>query len=351
MYRIDSGKPERTLRISRRTSARGARSAPRVAWAVMRAMIMDAVGRPLSVREVADPEPPRGGVVVEVRATGLCRSDWHAWAGHDDIALPHVTSSVVVLLVHGYAVRPEGALDRYGDFLHSLILESLNASLPTNMTFIGVLWPGSDPEWAFNILTFGSRVSDAERAGERLSEVMRGLGNKTVIVVAHSLGCRLALEYLWQARQTDARDTRKGPTPTLGLLMAAAVPTFECEGNGKWARRPPGVREVVLYSTSDRTLFGAFPAGSRNYTPGRAEAVGRKGAPIGRWDRASKRMNLDHGDYWASRSTAHEFAQLLNVAASRTLPARDSSRRPLHTRVAGSRRLRQRGTARAKVNG
>jgi alcohol dehydrogenase len=23
-------------------------------------------------------------------ATGLCRSDWHAWAGHDDIAFPHV---------------------------------------------------------------------------------------------------------------------------------------------------------------------------------------------------------------------------------------------------------------------
>jgi alcohol dehydrogenase len=23
-------------------------------------------------------------------ATGMCRSDWHAWAGHDDIAFPHV---------------------------------------------------------------------------------------------------------------------------------------------------------------------------------------------------------------------------------------------------------------------
>ncbi|GAA5202187.1 zinc-dependent alcohol dehydrogenase family protein [Microbacterium jejuense] len=28
---------------------------------------------------------------MEVRATGLCRSDWHGWAGHDDdISLPHV---------------------------------------------------------------------------------------------------------------------------------------------------------------------------------------------------------------------------------------------------------------------
>ena len=32
-----------------------------------------------------------GGVVLKVEATGLCRSDWHGWMGHDpDIVLPHV---------------------------------------------------------------------------------------------------------------------------------------------------------------------------------------------------------------------------------------------------------------------
>lgn len=45
-----------------------------------------------SVEETDVPEPsaPDGGVVVAVQATGLCRSDWHAWAGHDQIELPHV---------------------------------------------------------------------------------------------------------------------------------------------------------------------------------------------------------------------------------------------------------------------
>ncbi len=38
-----------------------------------------------------DPEPSADGVVISVKATGLCRSDWHGWMGHDpDIALPHV---------------------------------------------------------------------------------------------------------------------------------------------------------------------------------------------------------------------------------------------------------------------
>ncbi|GHF44182.1 alcohol dehydrogenase [Amycolatopsis bartoniae] len=44
-----------------------------------------------SVEVVPDPEPTPDGVVVAVAATGVCRSDWHAWRGHDeDVRLPHV---------------------------------------------------------------------------------------------------------------------------------------------------------------------------------------------------------------------------------------------------------------------
>ncbi|MUL43684.1 zinc-dependent alcohol dehydrogenase family protein [Streptomonospora sp. PA3] len=56
----------------------------------MRAVIFDEIGGRPEVREVPEPDVPEGGVVVRVRATGLCRSDWHAWRGHEDIALPHV---------------------------------------------------------------------------------------------------------------------------------------------------------------------------------------------------------------------------------------------------------------------
>ncbi|MBB3668307.1 D-arabinose 1-dehydrogenase-like Zn-dependent alcohol dehydrogenase, partial [Garicola koreensis] len=45
----------------------------------MRAVVVDAVRGIPEVREVADPAPPADGVVVEVRATGLCGSDWHGW--------------------------------------------------------------------------------------------------------------------------------------------------------------------------------------------------------------------------------------------------------------------------------
>ena len=58
---------------------------------VMRAMVMSAFGDAPVITEVPLPRPPEGGVVVRVLATGLCRSDWYAWAGHDDdVRLPHV---------------------------------------------------------------------------------------------------------------------------------------------------------------------------------------------------------------------------------------------------------------------
>ena len=57
----------------------------------MRAVVLDAARAEPEVREVPDPVASRDGVVVAVEATGLCRSDWHAWAGHDtDVVFPHV---------------------------------------------------------------------------------------------------------------------------------------------------------------------------------------------------------------------------------------------------------------------
>ena len=53
----------------------------------MRAAVYHSFGGPISVESVPRPKVPDGGVVLEVKATGVCRSDWHGWKGHDsDIA-------------------------------------------------------------------------------------------------------------------------------------------------------------------------------------------------------------------------------------------------------------------------
>lgn len=57
----------------------------------MRAVVFESFAGPLVLRDVPEPVPPPGGVLVLVGASGVCRSDWHGWQGHDPgIALPHV---------------------------------------------------------------------------------------------------------------------------------------------------------------------------------------------------------------------------------------------------------------------
>ncbi|MBD8485886.1 alcohol dehydrogenase catalytic domain-containing protein [Frigoribacterium sp. CFBP 8759] len=57
----------------------------------MRAVQYDQFGSIPTIVDLPAPVPPAHGVVVRVAATGVCRSDWHAWKGHDDsVRLPHV---------------------------------------------------------------------------------------------------------------------------------------------------------------------------------------------------------------------------------------------------------------------
>ena len=57
----------------------------------MRATVFDRFRSPLQEREVPDLEPHIDGAIIQVHACGICRSDWHAWMGHDsEVRLPHV---------------------------------------------------------------------------------------------------------------------------------------------------------------------------------------------------------------------------------------------------------------------
>ena len=57
----------------------------------MKAVYYEEFGGEIRINNVTDPTPTDSGVVLKVTATGLCRSDWHGWMGHDpDITLPHI---------------------------------------------------------------------------------------------------------------------------------------------------------------------------------------------------------------------------------------------------------------------
>ncbi len=74
----------------------------------MKAAIYEKFQEPLTIQNVADPRPTKNGVVIRVKACGICRSDWHGWMGNDaDIKLPHVPGHELAGIIEetGSAVR------------------------------------------------------------------------------------------------------------------------------------------------------------------------------------------------------------------------------------------------------
>ena len=57
----------------------------------MKAALLTDWRAPLAIGARPDPAPDPGGVVLEVLACGICRSDWHVWTGADpDVSLPRI---------------------------------------------------------------------------------------------------------------------------------------------------------------------------------------------------------------------------------------------------------------------
>ena len=186
---------------------------------------MERIGGPLEVREVPDPAPPDGGVVVEVRATGLCRSDWHAWAGHDEITLPHVPGHELagVVVAVGSEVTRWSAGDRvtvpfaqgcgrcqwcrsgdaqvcpqqrqpgfthWGSFAEYVALYAADANLvalPPSVSFAAAASLGCRFATAYRALTGRARLA----AGEWVTIVGAGGVGLSAVMIAKALGARV----------------------------------------------------------------------------------------------------------------------------------------------------------------
>jgi D-arabinose 1-dehydrogenase-like Zn-dependent alcohol dehydrogenase len=73
----------------------------------LRAVVYEAFGQLPAIENVPDPVASAHGAVLRVEATGLCRSDWHGWMGHDpDIRrFPHVPGHELAGVVEAVGER------------------------------------------------------------------------------------------------------------------------------------------------------------------------------------------------------------------------------------------------------
>lgn len=237
----------------------------------MRAVVMDRIGGALEVREVPDPAPPAGGVVVEVRATGLCRSDWHAWAGHDDVTVPHVPGHELagVIATVGSGVSQWAAGDRvtvpfaegcgrcewcrsgdaqvcpqqkqpgfshWGSFAEYVALYAADANLvaiPPSVSFEAAASLGCRFATAYRALTGRARLA----AREWVTIVGAGGVGLSAVMIAKAAGARvIAVD-----RHVGALDVAKG----LGADHVVVAGAGDASGAGEAEDVPARVHELT----------------------------------------------------------------------------------------------------------
>ncbi|MFT4108841.1 alcohol dehydrogenase catalytic domain-containing protein [Propionicimonas sp.] len=153
----------------------------------MHAVVYSRYGEPPRLVDVPEPDCPDDGVVVAVGATGVCRSDWHAWRGHDPVPLPMVpghefagTVAQVGPLVHGFAVGDRVTAPFVNGCGRCEWCRAGQAQVCPDQTQPGFTHPGSFAEKVV--------VRAADFNAVRLPDAVD-------LITAAALGCRFATAY------------------------------------------------------------------------------------------------------------------------------------------------------------
>ena len=223
----------------------------------MRAVVYSGYGTTPELIEVADPACPADGVVIAVGATGVCRSDWHAWQGHDPVALPHIGGHEFagVVAATGPEVTRWQAGDRVtvpfacgcgtcgyclsgeaqvcpqqtqpgftgpGSFAEFVAVHAADAnlvSLGPTVDFVTAACLGCRFATAFRAVTAHGRV----RAGDWLAVHGCGGVGLSAVMIASALGARVVAVDVAPAARDLARALGAEVTVEAGPDLAAAV--------------------------------------------------------------------------------------------------------------------------------
>ena len=229
-------------------------------------------------------------------------------------AAPLLPRPRCTVLIHGYNTHEGEAAAAYLGFRereYALFQDLAPGALESR--FADAFWPG-DAAWPgpldwLDFLFYPAAVPIARSgAPAPLAEAIRRIPGVVVVdVVAHSLGCRLALEAL--------KDLQANGGPAIGrvCLMAPAVPLEYVGAAGPYgellrALQAANVEIRVLHSTSDLVLALAFDPGQALAGEPTRGALGRDGPPPdmpGAGANVTERRiaGAAHSDYWGNMRT------------------------------------------------
>lgn len=232
-----------------------------------------------------------------------------------------------LVMLHGYNNHRGEAARAYLGFRNRQCVQYAEVDHARLNARLGdTFWPG-DAQWPgpidwLDFLFYPAAVGVARDAAPLLADLLWSVPNlERVDLIAHSLGCRVALETL------QLINARGHPRIERVCLMAAAVPAEMVERGGRfesllWDLQAGQTSIHVLHSKADLVLMLAFPPGQTLAGEPSTRALGRAGPPPdmpgqGATVTEKEIPGAKHSYYWGHKYPADDLgAQAVALAVS-----------------------------------
>ncbi len=235
-----------------------------------------------------------------------------------------------IILVHGFNVDERAAAKNYEAFSKRLWREG--SSVRESEQCCKFFWPGNEAGAFQSALSYSRQIAKARECGVLFGDYLREYLQKSqrtqIILICHSLGCRLVLEalkYITAVSPATASHIR------LVVMMAAAVPASFIE-NRNFDVPIYAKKTACLYSPKDSILRYFFPIGQSMAGDGfYPTAIGLNGSPSSMWTAGHADTGLSHKAYWSSDLVATQVMAMLGTATARQIASRTIAARQLTT--------------------
>ena len=244
----------------------------------MRAAVYKKFNEPIQILSVPKPKlSSHTSVIVQVMATGVCRSDWHGWKGHDDDIRSHGFPFIPGHELSGIIVEIGKSVLSFqtGDPVAIPFILSCGFCAECQLNKPTVCLKQSQP--GFTMLGSFAEYVEITRADRNLRLLPQGVS----FAEAAALGCRFTTAYravvqqgLKIGQESHPKDPRMSASKKivcvfgcggLGLSCIMIAKAFEKEGN---------IKSIIAVDVSKEALEKALTLGANHIVD--ANSLGMK---------------------------------------------------------------------------
>eukprot|EP00536_Pseudo-nitzschia_multiseries_P003152 jgi/Psemu1/185204/e_gw1.47.118.1 len=232
----------------------------------MKAAVYKQFNEPIQILSVTKPEiSSPSSVIVQVMATGVCRSDWHGWKGHDDDIKTHGFPFIPGHELSGIVVETGNSVKKLqaGDRVAIPFILSCGSCAECHLNKPTVCLKQEQP--GFTMLGSFAEFVEIKRADRNLRVLPSGVS----FVEAAALGCRFTTAYRAVVQQGLGLRNGRHPEEIERPPNKGTLCVFGCGGLGlscimiaQAFREEGNIESIIAVDVSEKALEKALTCGA-----------------------------------------------------------------------------------------